>query len=366
MLTFLELVFDFKRNISLVTSYIHFCLFAAFISRNPEKIKKIDASTVMILDALCIGAQLTSFFMWPLIERNSTLLLIPVSGILISFGWWENYVDENASIEFIRKLATERRVFENKTYFLYIFTSIVNCLIFFATTVMIFWMKEEEFNFLFEYFGDAFSDRLINVAEVGICFSQSYYEFTIFLLQVQMYVEELSAAGLDDTFTTINATVEANVWTPLTILIINFLSSYICYAFTKFASKVSIQEFSFAFAINQTEPILISILIVMTGKYLEDECSYIDWFPAYLFFNPPAFYTLADFLKQQYAWIWLMWLFSQIWATIHIWNPKCEKLSKTEKLFMKPMYDPFLIDQSVCMNRRRNDSALQADKMVEG
>ncbi|XP_044753771.1 chitin synthase chs-2-like isoform X2 [Coccinella septempunctata] len=338
---------DVLKGAMLTNAFCFVPAVIAFISRNPDNVKKIDASTVMILDFLCILAQLTSFFMWPLIERNSTLILIPISGIFISFGWWENYVDENAKFEFIRKLAIDRRVFDNKTYFLYIFTSITNCLIFFATTVVIFWMKEGEFNFLFENFDDAFSNRLINVTEV------------------KMYVEELSPAGLDDTFTTINPTVEANVWTPLTILIINFLSSYICYAFTKFACKVSIQEFSFAFAINQTVPVLISILIVMTGKYLEDECSHTDLFPAYLFFNPPPFYVLKDFLKQQYAWIWLIWLFSQVWVTMHIWNPKCEKLSKTEKLFMKPMYDAFLIDQSVCMNRRRNDSTLQADKMEE-
>ncbi|KAL3268213.1 hypothetical protein HHI36_007337 [Cryptolaemus montrouzieri] len=316
----------------------------ACISRNPLDLDILDSTTIMILDIICIIAQATSFFMWPLLQGNSKLLLIPVSAIFISFGWWENYVDENAKIPFIRKLAQERRIFQNRTYFLYIFVSITNCLIFFGTSMVIFWIQEGELGFLFDKFGEAFSDRLINVTEV------------------KMYVEDLASVGLDDTFSINNGTtVQANVWTPLTILIVNFMSSYICYAFVKFASKVSIQEFSFALAISMTIPVLLSILTVMTGEYLEDECNFTNILPGYLFFTPPPLYLLRDFLTQQYAWVWLLWFLSQVWITFHIWNPKCEKLANTENLFVRPMFDAFLIDQSVCMNRRRADAPIKAE-----
>lgn len=60
---------------------------------------------------------------------------------------------------------------------------------------------------------------------------------------------------------------------------------------------------------------------------------------------------------MQHAWIWLLWLLSQTWITLHIWTPKCERLATTEKLFVTPMYNGLLIDQSLGMNRRRDDEA---------
>lgn len=59
--------------------------------------------------------------------------------------------------------------------------------------------------------------------------------------------------------------------------------------------------------------------------------------------------------RFQYAWVWLLWLLSQTWITLHIWTPKCERLASTEKLFVSPMYNSLLIDQSLALNRRRDD-----------
>jgi chitin synthase len=59
--------------------------------------------------------------------------------------------------------------------------------------------------------------------------------------------------------------------------------------------------------------------------------------------------------SRQYAWIWLLWLLSQTWVTLHIWTPKCERLAATEKLFVTPMYCSLLIDQSLAMNRRMDE-----------
>ncbi|CAH1276161.1 unnamed protein product [Diabrotica balteata] len=81
-------------------------------------------------------------------------------------------------------------------------------------------------------------------------------------------------------------------------------------------------------------------------------------FPAYLFFNTPTMSRLEDFIGHQYSWIWFLWLLSQTWITIHIWSNDHEKLMSTEQLLRKPMYDAFLIDQSLAMNRRREHDRL--------
>ena len=57
----------------------------------------------------------------------------------------------------------------------------------------------------------------------------------------------------------------------------------------------------------------------------------------------------------QHAWAWMLWLLSQCWITFHIWVPHCERLAPTEKLFVTPWYCSLLPDQSLALNRRRDD-----------
>ncbi|CAH1989024.1 unnamed protein product [Acanthoscelides obtectus] len=137
-------------------------------------------------------------------------------------------------------------------------------------------------------------------------------------------------------------------------MLINVVTTYICYTFGKFACKIMVQMVCFAFPINLTVPVLITALISVVGNYYEDVCAYADLMPRYLFFNIPMPMTkVGDFLFQEHAWIWLMWLLSQTWITIHIWFNENRRLSRTEVLFFKPLYDAFFIDQSLAMNRRR-------------
>lgn len=93
-------------------------------------------------------------------------------------------------------------------------------------------------------------------------------------------------------------------------------------------------------------------------------CSFYDSIPPYLFFETPPFYYLKDFILHEHTWIWVLWLLSQTWITFHIWTPKCEKLARTEKLFVRPMFDPYLIDQDVALNRRQDDKPRTSDEDI--
>ncbi|CAG5120237.1 unnamed protein product, partial [Candidula unifasciata] len=50
-----------------------------------------------------------------------------------------------------------------------------------------------------------------------------------------------------------------------------------------------------------------------------------------------------------------LWWTSQLWITRYIWTPKAPRLAFTERLFMLPQYCGALIEQSLLLNRRRND-----------
>ena len=84
-------------------------------------------------------------------------------------------------------------------------------------------------------------------------------------------------------------------------------------------------------------------------------CMFSNVIPPHLFFDCPTGGYLIQILANQHAWAWVLWILSQAWITAHIWRPKCGRLAATEKLFVTAYYNAFLIDQSMAMNRRRDD-----------
>lgn len=151
--------------------------------------------------------------------------------------------------------------------------------------------------------------------------------------------------------------IQAEYNTVIYVLLIQIAAAYSCYIFGKFACKILIQGFSYAFPVNLTIPVSISLLIAACGIRNGDPCFFHGTIPDYLFFESPTVFRLSDFAAREMAWAWLLWLLSQTWITLHIWTPKCERLATTEKLFVSPMYSGLLIDQSMALNRRRDDQA---------
>ncbi|CAG9817347.1 unnamed protein product [Phaedon cochleariae] len=305
---------------------------------------KLNRSMSQIVDIVAITCQLTAFFAWPAVENKTVLyLILPLSLFLISTGWWENYVSDKSNIKLIKELGESRKEFQTKTYFMYSIIAPMKCFAFFMTTLIIFWMREGSVYFLFDKFVDAFSTRYINVTEIEpIVGTISFYE-------------EAVATGN-------GKSEKVTIWIPLIVWFINISSTYICYAFGKFSCKILIQTFGFALPANLTVPVLLTGLIVMCGNYVKDECAYADSIPPHLFFTVPSLSYLNEFIGHQYAWVWLIWLLSQTWITLHVWNDADDKLTSTELLFFRPMYDAFLIDQSITMNRRKQKDGVKKFK----
>lgn len=65
------------------------------LSRNSRDSKRF---VKVIVDMCAIGAQVTSFIVWPLSENKPALWLIPIASLCISLGWWENYVTRRSPI----------------------------------------------------------------------------------------------------------------------------------------------------------------------------------------------------------------------------------------------------------------------------
>jgi len=67
------------------------------LSRHPDKDGRGKWIFQCSIDTLAIVFQVSGLFMWPLlIETNGRGWMLPVSAILISCGWWENFVDSSS------------------------------------------------------------------------------------------------------------------------------------------------------------------------------------------------------------------------------------------------------------------------------
>jgi len=64
----------------------------------------------------------------------------------------------------------------------------------------------------------------------------------------------------------------------------------------KFACRILIQEIGFALPVTITVPVVISLLITFCGLRNDDPCYFRGIIPDYLFFTPPDFKNLWDFI----------------------------------------------------------------------
>lgn len=294
----------------------------------------------LIVDIVALGFQISGFFVWPLIEHrknpdNTQIWLIPVAIFLTSFGWWENYVDKQSKFRPIKYLGRIKERMWRSRYFIYIFISLWKCLVFFGLMILFMYTRLHDISVIFNV-NDALSAHIINVTELRP-------PLAVRLPDVGQ------VAPLDNIIQ-----IPSDGGTPVTVFLLQVLMAYFSYIFAKFACKICIQGFSFAFPVNLTVPVSISLLITACGLRLGNQC-YFESIPSYLFFECKGGDILEEFLSEDYAWMWLFWLLSQTWITLHIWTPKCERLASTERLFVAPMYSSLFIDQSLALNRRRDD-----------
>jgi len=298
----------------------------------------------IFMDLIAITGQATGFFIWPIAVANSkhgsdaAYWTIPIATFLVSAGWWENYVDRRSPLAPIKELGRIKDRLKRTRYFVYSFISVWKMMLFFSSMLLFLHLNGSDIGPLFSKFQDGFGEHKINVTQVLHNPSGTY-------------VDTQNADKLE-----IKEEVPAQLNAPFYVLLIQIFSAYLAYIFGKFACKICIQGFSFAFPVNLTIPVSISLLISACGLRIEDACYFRNSIPEYLYWQCPSGNDwLDEFISNEHACIWLIWLLSQTWITLHIWSPQTERLASTEKLFVTPMYCSLLIDQSLCLNRRRDE-----------
>nr|AGW99338.1 chitin synthase 1 [Panonychus citri] len=293
-----------------------------------------------LLDLLSIGAQLSGLILWSLAEStdNPVAIYIPLTSLLISIGWWENYIDKKSPFRVIQKLAQIKDSLQKSRYFIYIFISTWKIVLIFIATIVCRLLVDGSALYLFTQFKSALTSHKILIIRDRSDLSKSLSDTNV---------------GIESEWLEMPASTSAPIW----MLILQISASWFCYVFGKFACKICIQRISFASLLILSVPVTAMALAQFCVLNFENSCSLNRYLPRYLFWSCPSadtFFTDGVFYNL-HGIIWVIMYISQFWITFHIFNPKCERLATTEKLFVSPMYCGLIIDTSMILNRRRDD-----------
>ncbi|GAU91388.1 hypothetical protein RvY_03650-2, partial [Ramazzottius varieornatus] len=300
-----------------------------------------------ILDMLALAAQVSGVVLWPLALADvKDFWLWPLAFVLASIPWWENYLCRaDSSFAFVRALATRKERLRRSRYVTYLFLSIWKGLVMLGTMTV-------------------WGHYTLGAATL--------YNFTAtpFKHTVMPITTTLKTNLVGNTTTAAPSAKQQTSllfsYISLWVFVVQVVASYVCYQTAKFACKIGMQRFSFAFPLSLTVPVVVSVLITVCGVRATDGCFLTNILPESVYWTCFQGDVIQDLFFRDQTWVWILWLFSQTWITLHIWMPKAERLAKTDRLFITPMYEGLLVDQSLALNRRMDDDPdVKVDELVK-
>lgn len=342
------------------------------LSRKPSKLTVI----FVILDIICIGAQSSGFWAWPVFipEMASDAWAVPIAILLCSVAWWENFVHQDSIFPFIKQLAKKAHRLKFARSKTYAVISIWKCAIYFCTLFAFITMRMSV-NELLE--PDPFGAKPINVivwrpsdkisvtgqgGHSNITDWDKLFEPTIppvdnhpngpnvkgpVVIDIADIVSKGNHGNSNNTpyeyerkkrqmptgprQDRVVKVFHTSPYDAVWVVVVQVLSAFFCYQCGKFACKVMMQRFSFALPLNLCVPVTVFILVSFCTSRSKNNCFMTETLPYEMFWRCYHAATVQEFFTTPQTWVWLVWLLSQIWITIHVWFPKCERLADTDR-----------------------------------
>ena len=257
LLSYLIRVFDIVSGAMLKNC---FCLIPGVLALLSRHSKEKLFCLKIFIDLLAILGQLSAIVNFIFIEnQNNTLkYALPISCLLISQGYWENFAGDYSSFKWVRNLAKRKEKLHRSRYFIYIIVSSIKICIMISGMLIIRYLIDGSCLYLFTQFKNAFSQHKVLIVR----------EKT-----------EILSDGIDEEW------LELDVFgtLPMWFAFIQISTSWLAYVFGKYSSKICIQEFSFTFPLILTVPISIILFSVSCDLHLTDTCALASFIPRLVF-----------------------------------------------------------------------------------
>ncbi|XP_048237709.1 chitin synthase chs-2-like isoform X3 [Haliotis rufescens] len=303
-----------------------------------------------IFDIFMVTLQCAVVVAWSYLAytvKDSLLLaiLIPVSLVLVSISWWDNYVHKKrkggsteSNGNCLARLKRSIRKRGSKIYFL---TSLWKIVLTIALPAVIF------------SWGSNKCVRAFFVLEPTARNCSVFEDITI-------------ADSAQEGAPTVSVP-SCHPYLPFMVATVNIVSSILCYKIGKSACKILAQVWCFAIPLLLSVPVTSGILI-STYMFNDEITSFlgcnVPWIPGV------KNHDLFDFLLQYTETYWLpvgmASFISLIYIAGHIFTPRCPRMASTEKLFLKPLFCGVLLEESILLNRRKDDEDLQEHVLKGG
>lgn len=250
-------------------------------------------------------------------ERWGYSWTIPVVAYLISFGFWENFIDTNPFYPSESNIVSRVKAdLEKGRHALSVFLGIWKIILIMIIFILSIWLSGYNFKEVSDSWG---------------FFKFSCYDLPLEQMPIGLFSFQM---------------------TPQILTIVHILSNYICFVASKMACKIFAQKL--AFSIPNIVSWALTVVLVTTICWL---CPFEFSEKIYLFSHwdckHPKYYSWRDLqLSLSFA-FWIVSIMMNVRITWHIWEPKNEALALTEKVFVNPMSRGPLSCLFLLLNRKK-------------
>lgn len=160
---------------------------------------------------------------------------------------------------------------------------------------------------------------------------------------------------------------ECSHYLPLIVAAVGVLCSGVCFKVGKIACKIMTQIVDYSIPLVLSTPAALGLILGMYSGFVTTKDIGCDIpFPFWATDQGSSDY-FGKLMDRDQLGIWLPVIaglagfISLLLVTNHVWTPGKERLQRTDKLFVQPLYCGIFLDQSLLLNRRRIEKVKSAD-----
>ena len=278
----------------------------AFLKLFDSESKQNKRACAVLTDLISLAVQLSVLVLWPFIEwqrgRQHLTFFIPISLLLVSLGWWENYINQfshlgaNLTLR-LKELKRNVRRMRARIYLLIAPWKIMLTI--------------------------GLASAAVSEGDLG-CLQLMYFRKAANYSCSRMVSQSLNVTKI----------TSSDFRQPYWIALVQISSCFLCFLIARNACKMMLQVTSFAIPLSLSPPLIMAFFIGNCETWRKDQ--FFNWLGEQsLFWTCDLPQVTSGYLKpavvQFYFPVVIAWWFSYLWVTAHIWFPRVERLVQTER-----------------------------------